>query len=126
MRPDFWERFRERFNIPIINELYGATNGLGAMLNPNAGPFTVSCIGLRGLLMNYILSKFEARVKVDMDSEEIVRDEKGFTIRCGVNDPGQVLHKVTPQIAAIAPQYYKNDYATHYRRISNVFEKGDM
>jgi len=125
MRPDVWERFRERFNVPIINELYGATDGLGAMLNPNAGPFTANCIGLRGLLVNYIFSKFEARVKMDVDSEDIMRDEKGFAIRCGVNEPGQVLHKVTPQVAAIAPQYYKNDGATQDRRISNVFEKGD-
>jgi acyl-CoA synthetase (AMP-forming)/AMP-acid ligase II len=38
MRPDVWERFRERFGIPIISELYVATNGMGVMQNHNQMP----------------------------------------------------------------------------------------
>ncbi|KAF1835496.1 long-chain fatty acid transporter-like protein [Decorospora gaudefroyi] len=126
LRPDVWERFRERFNIPIINELYAATDGLGAMFNRNAGPFTANCIGLRGLIWNWKFGHQEVMVKMDVDTEDIMRDANGFAIRCGVNEPGQVLHKLTPETVAAAPGYYNNEGATQGRRITDVFEKGDM
>jgi acyl-CoA synthetase (AMP-forming)/AMP-acid ligase II len=126
MRPDVWEPFRERFNIPIINELYAATDGLGATFSRNAGPFTAHAIGLRGLLWNYRFGDQEVRVKMDVDTEDIMRDENGFAIRCGPNEPGQVLHRLTPEMLPTVPGYYKNDEATQKRRITDVFEKGDM
>ncbi|KAF2131713.1 long-chain fatty acid transporter-like protein [Dothidotthia symphoricarpi CBS 119687] len=126
MRPDVWEPFRERFNIPIINELYAATDGLGASLNRNAGPFTAHTIGLRGLIWNWKNKNQEVRVKMDVDTEDIMRDENGFAIRCGVDEPGQVLHKLTSENIASAPVYFNNDGATHKRRLTDVFEKGDM
>jgi hypothetical protein len=126
MRPDVWEPFRERFGIPVINELYAATDGLGATFNRNAGPFTSNAIGLRGALWNWRYSEQEVRVKMDVDTEDIMRDENGFAIRCAVNEPGQVLHRLTPEILAGVPGYYNNDKATVNRRISDVFEKGDL
>ncbi|KAF2833088.1 long-chain fatty acid transporter-like protein [Ophiobolus disseminans] len=126
MRPDVWEPFRERFNIPVINELYAATDGLGASFNRNAGPFTAHTIGLRGLLWNWRFNNEEVRVKMDVDTEDIMRDAKGFAIRCGVNEPGQVLHRLTPETLPSVPGYFNNDDATEKRRIYDVFEKGDM
>ncbi|KAF3035727.1 hypothetical protein E8E11_003031 [Didymella keratinophila] len=126
MRPDVWEPFRERFNIPIINELYAATDGLGATFNRNAGPFTAHTIGLRGLIWNWRFNNEEVRVKMDVDTEDIMRDENGFAIRCGTNEPGQVLHRLTPETLPSVPRYYNNDSATEKRRISDVFQKGDM
>ncbi|KAI4707744.1 long-chain fatty acid transporter fat1 [Alternaria sp. Ai002NY15] len=126
MRPDVWEPFRERFNIPIINELYAATDGLGATFNRNAGPFTANSIGLRGLIWNWRFGDQEVRVKMDVDTEEIMRDANGFAIKCGVNEPGQVLHRLTPETVATSPGYYKNESATENRRIRDVFEKGDI
>ncbi len=126
MRPDVWEPFRERFNIPYIHELYAATDGLGAMMNCNAGPFTANAIGLRGLIWNWKFSDQEVRVKMDVDSEDILRDKNGFAVKCKVNEPGQVIHRITPETLASAPSYYKNEEATENRRITDVFEKGDM
>lgn len=126
MRPDVWEPFRERFNIPMINELYAATDGMGTTFNANAGPFTAHAVGLRGLLWNWKFKDVEVRVKMDVDTEDIMRDENGFAIRCGVNEPGQVLHRITPETLASTPSYFKNEEATEKRRIYNVFEKGDM
>jgi len=126
MRPDVWEPFRERFGIPIINELYAATDGLGATFNRNAGPFTANAIGLRGLIWNWRYGNEEVRVRMDVDTEDIMRDDNGFAIRCGVNEPGQVLHRVDKEFLASLPGYYKNDKATEDRRIADVFEKGDL
>ena len=126
MRPDVWEAFRERFNIPYIHELYAATDGLGASTNRNAGPFTAHAIALRGLVWNWKFGNQEVRVRMDVDTEDILRDENGFAIRCRVNEPGQVLHRITPETIATAPSYYGNEEATQKRRITDVFEKGDM
>jgi len=50
MRPDVWETFRQRFDIPIINELYAATDGLGSAFNRNVGEFGRNAIAVRGPL----------------------------------------------------------------------------
>ncbi|EOA81872.1 long-chain fatty acid transporter fat1 [Exserohilum turcicum] len=126
MRADVWEPFRERFNIPVIQEGYGATDGIGPTINRNAGPFTAGCVGLRGVLWTWAFRNREVLVKMDVDTEEIMRDKNGFAIRCGVNEPGQVLHRLTPEVLANVPSYYGNEAATHSRRISDVFEKGDL
>ena len=126
MRPDVWEPFRERFNIRIINELYAATDGLGATFNRNAGPFTAHTIGLRGLIWNWKNGNDEVRVKMDVDSEDIMRDKNGFAVRCGTDEPGQVLHQLTPETLPRAPNYYNNKGASEKRIITDVFQKGDM
>ncbi|OCK79861.1 acetyl-CoA synthetase-like protein [Lepidopterella palustris CBS 459.81] len=126
MRPDVWEPFRQRFNIPIINELYAATDGLGATFNENRGPFTRHAIGLRGLIWEWRNGGNEARVKMDVDTEEIMRDERGFAVRAKVGEPGQVLHRLDPAMLGTAPAYYKNEGASVGRRIKDVFEKGDL
>ncbi|EUC47459.1 hypothetical protein COCMIDRAFT_3550 [Bipolaris oryzae ATCC 44560] len=126
MRPDVWEPFRERFNIPVIHELFAATDGLGSSFNRNAGPFTASCIGLRGLIWNWKFRNQEVLVKMDLDAEEIVRDRNGFARRCSVNEPGQMLYRVTPETLATVPNYYDNKAATQKRLFTDVFEKGDM
>jgi hypothetical protein len=126
MRPDVWEPFRERFNIPVINELYAATDGLGATFSRNEGPFTAHTIGLRGVIWDWTFGNQEVRVKMDIDTDDIMRDRDGFAIKCGVNEPGQVLHRLTPETLPTTPSYYKNDSATKQRWITDVFEKGDM
>jgi acyl-CoA synthetase (AMP-forming)/AMP-acid ligase II len=46
MRPDVWEKFRQRFNIPVIHELYAATDGTGSCFNYNRNAFTRDAIAL--------------------------------------------------------------------------------
>ena len=127
MRPDVWEPFRERFNIPVINELYAATDGLGGSFNYNAGPFGVNAIGKRGLIWHLLNSKNEKRIKMDVDTEEIARDENGFAIEVGPGEPGQVVHRlVDPSVKGyIFKGYYNNDEASNKRWIKDLFEKGD-
>lgn len=127
MRPDVWEGFRQRFNIPIIHELYAATDGLGATFNCNHGDFSKSAIGIRGALWNWKMGDKEVRVKIDPDTEEVVRDQDGWVVRCGVNEPGEVFHKVDPAMAEqVFKGYYKNQAASDKRWLRNVFEEGDL
>jgi acyl-CoA synthetase (AMP-forming)/AMP-acid ligase II len=127
MRPDVWEEFRNRFGIPVIHELYAATDGTGATFNENNGDFTKFAIGKRGVIWNLIKGGSEVIVKADVDTGEIVRDQDGFAIRCGVDEPGQVIHKLDPKNpGAVVSSYYGNEAATTKRRINDVFKKGDL
>ena len=127
MRPDVWEVFRQRFNIPVINELYAATDGLGSSFNYNKGEFGRNAVGLRGLLWRLRDGKNEVRVKIDVDTEDIRRDKNGFAMKVNVNEPGEVLHKVDPAMMAAAfAGYYKNQTASEKRWIRDVFKKGDL
>ena len=127
MRPDVWEVFRQRFNIPVINELYAATDGLGSMFNYNQGEFGRNAIGLRGSIWHWKNANNEVRVRMDVDTEEIVRDKNGFAIKCGVNEPGEVLHRMDPAMMEAAfAGYYKNKTASDKRWIRDIFEKGDL
>ncbi|PVI03827.1 acetyl-CoA synthetase-like protein [Periconia macrospinosa] len=126
MRPDVWEPFRERFNIPVINELYSATDGLGPLYNRNEGPFTANALGLRGAIWNWRFGDQEVRVKMDVDTEDILRGEDGWAVKCKDGEPGQVLHRLTEETDAAGPAYYLNQKATDGRRIRDVFEKGDL
>ncbi|GAB1212154.1 hypothetical protein ATERTT37_001284 [Aspergillus terreus] len=128
MRPDVWEPFRQRFGIPTIHELYAASDGMGAMYNPNRGEFSRHAIGVRGLLWNVINGSREKMVKIDVDTQEIIRDPKtGFATECPRGVPGETIHWVDPANPyAQFEGYYKNQEATNKRFIRDVFKKGDM
>ena len=127
MRPDVWEVFRQRFNIPIIHELYAATDGLGATFNPNSGEFTRNAIGLRGTLWHRQMKDVEVRARIDPDTEEVVRGEDGFVVRAGVDEPGEVLHKIDPSVKEGAFKgYFGNEEASEKRWMYNVFEPNDL
>ncbi|KAI1613322.1 fatty-acyl-CoA synthase [Exophiala viscosa] len=125
MRPDVWEVFRQRFGIETINELYAATDGLGASFNANKGDFGRGAVALRGAYWQYLNSANEKRVRMDIESGEIVRDANGFAMECGVDEPGEVLHRIDPTMAQFTT-YYKNDESWTKRQLHDVFKKGDM
>jgi hypothetical protein len=127
MRPDVWELFRERFGIPIINELYAATDGMGTMYNENHSEFSRNATAVRGLVWHALNGRNEIRVKIDVDTEEIQRDESGFAIKCGVGEPGEVIHKLDPKDPdANFAGYYGNPEAGEKRKIRDVFKSGDL
>ncbi|KAK4616774.1 Very long-chain fatty acid transport protein [Fulvia fulva] len=127
MRPDVWEKFRQRFNIPVIHELYAATDGLGASFNWNHGEFGRNAIGVRGAFWNRAMSDREVRARIDPDTEEIVKDKDGWVVRCAVNEPGEVIHRVDPTLKELSFKgYFKNEKASDKRWMHNVFQKGDL
>jgi acyl-CoA synthetase (AMP-forming)/AMP-acid ligase II len=127
MRPDVWEVFRERFGIECINELYAATDGLGSSFNANRGPFSRNAIGVRGWYWHYKNGNNEKRVYIDPDSQEILKNDRGFATECKVGDAGEVLHRLDPNAPVPAfAGYYKNKAAGDKRIIRDIFEKGDM
>ncbi|ETI20230.1 hypothetical protein G647_08264 [Cladophialophora carrionii CBS 160.54] len=127
MRPDVWETFRQRFGIETINELYAATDGMGATFNANKGDFGRNAVGVRGLYWNWANGANEKRVRIDIDTEEILRDDKGFAIECKTGEPGEVVHRMDPAtVDTVFAGYYKNKGAGQKRFIRDLFRKGDL
>jgi acyl-CoA synthetase (AMP-forming)/AMP-acid ligase II len=127
MRADVWERFRERFNIPVIHELYAATDGLSSSFNRNCGAFSRGAIGVRGKIWEHVMGNREVRARIDPDTEELMRTTEGRAIRSAVGEPGEVLMKIDPALAAAAFKgYFENATSTEKRWLRDVFEKGDL
>ncbi|KAK3718372.1 hypothetical protein LTR37_005185 [Vermiconidia calcicola] len=127
MRPDVWEVFRQRFNIPVIHELYAATDGLGATFNWNRGEFSRNAIVIRGSLWYWNNGKNEVRAKINPDTEDLVRGEDGWVIKAGIDEPGEVLHRIDPSMKVAAFKgYFKNEEASEKRWMENVFEPNDL
>ncbi|KAK5108080.1 hypothetical protein LTR62_008797 [Meristemomyces frigidus] len=126
-RKDVWETFRQRFNIPVIHELYSATDGMGSTFNRNQGDFSSAAIGVRGSIWHYRNGNNEFRGRIDADTEELVRDSDGFVVKALTGEPGEVLHRVDPAMAsAVFLGYYKNPSSSSKRWLQNVFEPGDL
>ncbi|KAK0870585.1 hypothetical protein LTS02_002380 [Friedmanniomyces endolithicus] len=126
-RPDVWNTFRRRFNIPVVHELYAATDGMGSMYNRNRGDFSSGAIAVRGYLWHLKKGAIEVRAKIDPDTEDIVRDGDGFVIRANAGEPGEVLHRIDPAMAEAAFKgYYGNPGASQKRWLRGVFKPDDL
>ncbi|EMR71211.1 putative fatty acid transporter protein [Eutypa lata UCREL1] len=127
MRPDIWEPFRERFGIDCIYELYAASDGMLQSLNANRGPFSRNAIAVRGPLWHWWNGQDEKRVRVDPDTQEILRGADGYAIECKAGEAGESIIRMNPEAPDQGtPTYYKNHDAAMKRRVSDVFKKGDL
>lgn len=128
IRPDVWEPFRQRFGIETINEIYGATDGFATCWNANRGPFGRNAIAVRGPIWHFLNGAREKRIRIDVDTETILRDPfTGFAIPSKTDEAGETIHKVDPAMQTAAfSKYINNNAAGLKRRIQDVFEKGDV
>lgn len=127
MRPDVWDRFRERFGIECIHELYAATDGMGFSTNPNRGEFTQNAIAVRGNLWHWLNGDTEKRVLIDPDTQEILRGSNGLAIEAGPDEPGETIHRMDPENPDMGmPTYFNNHGAAVKRRVGDVLKKGDL
>lgn len=83
MRPDVWDPFVERFNIPRVIEFYGSTEGNVAMVNFE---------GKRGMMGR--LMPGQTVVKVNPETEELVRTPKGHLIKAKQGEQGILIGKI--------------------------------
>ena len=80
LRPDIWETFQTRFGISEIGEFFASTEG-------NVVLFNRVMLDLRGQGAVGFLGPFSSSygaaviVKHDRDTNELIRDEKGFCIK---------------------------------------------
>lgn len=122
LRPDIWEEFLTRFNIPHVCEFYGSTEGNVSFLGFDG---TVGAVGrIPGYLAKSVFGHV-AFVKFDVVEEEPVRGEDGFCIHAAPNETGEAIGKVGDD-ARTRFEGYNDAEATKKKILRNVFEEGDM
>ncbi|KAG0260588.1 hypothetical protein BG011_001806 [Mortierella polycephala] len=126
MRPDVWNKFRDRFGIPLIGEWYASTEGTGILTNYNTGPNGTGAIGYRGSLAR-TLDKGLKVAKFDIQTEELIRDKNGRCIECAADEPGELLTIIDSSDPTRAFQgYHKNASANSKKIAADAFKVGDQ
>ena len=127
LRPDVWNRFKERFGIETIAEFYGATEGSFATWNLSRNDYSMGAVGRSGALYNLLLGRSVAVVQVDHETELPYRDPKtGLCVRTRRGEPGELLFRLPPDdVDSRFQGYYGDKEATSKKIMRSVFRKGD-
>lgn len=125
LRPDVWERFRERFAVPEVVEFFNSTEGIFGLVNTNRGPFTSGSVGHHGLLLRLLLHNIFVPAAIDPATGDVLRDPStGYAVREPYSRGGEIIVRI-PEEAAFQG-YWHNDSATEKKFLRNVFEPGDL
>ncbi len=111
LRPDVWCKFKQRFGIDRIIELYGSSEGNVGFMNLLNKDCTV---GMTTLPI--------ALVKYDVEIDEIIRDSKGFCIEVNNGEPGLLLGKIAQDTTF---EGYTDSCDTEKKVLRDAFDKGD-
>lgn len=127
LRPDVWNRFRDRFAIPKICEFYASTEAPTAMTNLNTSEFGAGAVGFRGYLCR-LLRPDVRLIKIDPITEEPARPKKnnGLCLECKFGEQGELVIPVNLFGSLRFDGYYGNKEASHKNILRNVFKKGDV
>ncbi|KAK8075600.1 AMP-binding enzyme [Apiospora hydei] len=126
LRPDVWEKFRDRFGIDTVSEFYGATEGFFATWNSTRNPYAAGAIGRNGWLFALVMKTRLAVIDVDPDTDLPVRDPKtglGRSARRGA--VGELMFVMPDDSADRFQGYYKNKKATDSKVVRNILRKDD-
>jgi fatty-acyl-CoA synthase len=122
LRPDVWERFVKRFQIPWIIEFYGSTEGNVSLINFDGHP------GAIGRVPPYLAHRFNARIlKFDHETEQPARGPDGFCIAAAPDEVGEAVGEIRPGDARYAFAGYAGaPKETEKKILRNVFKTGDV
>ncbi|KAH9258693.1 hypothetical protein BASA81_003195 [Batrachochytrium salamandrivorans] len=124
LRPDIWEKFQTRFNLPEIGEFYGATEGNVALFNLCKTPRARGAIGHMGALFK--LLGLCTLVRYDPETQEIVRDPKtGRCIECAPGEAGEAVAEMKGRAAGSFDGYLGDKEQSEKKLLRNVFRDGD-
>lgn len=119
LRTDVWTEFVDRFRIPTIGEFYGATElpvGFINVLNKFG-----SCGRSSPFLRKLIPCAF---IKVDMTTQEPIRNSSGRCVPCNTGETGLLLVKMTKVQEFVG--YRGREKENEKKILHDVFVKGDQ
>ena len=127
LRPDVWDKFKERFGVETICEFYASTEGSFGTWNKSRNGYSLGAVGRNGALYNAILGHSVAVVRVDIDTEQPFRDpETGLCVRVNRGEPGELLFALPPKdVEARFHGYFGDDDATSKKIMRSVIRNGD-
>ena len=123
LRPDVWPQFKRRFQIPQIIEFYAATEGNVSLFNFDGKE------GAVGRLPWWLARRFPIKVvRFDPESQQPIRDNRGFCIECQVDEPGEVIGKIIKHASKPGQRFegYASEVETDRKILHDVFKKGDL
>ncbi|TAQ88455.1 hypothetical protein B7494_g3224 [Chlorociboria aeruginascens] len=127
LRPDIWNRFKERFGIEAIAEFYSATESASGSWNYSRNDFSKGAIGRFGTVALTLLGSTMEIVQLDWETEAPFRDPSTkFCKRVKKGDPGELLYKLDPaNISKTFQGYFNNTSSTQSKIMRDVFVPGD-
>lgn len=120
LRPDIWEDFQKKFNIPEIREFYAATEAPGFIFNTTGHPGSIGRLPPDWL-------KWMRLVRYDVDRDDYIRDEKGFCVPAARGEVGELIVRLPEKLKFAATEFrgYTDEESTKKKIITDVFKKGD-
>lgn len=127
LRPDVWNKFKERFGVEYIAEFYGSTEGNFATFNLSRNDFGMGAVGRNGWIYSAVVGAGTALVEVDFTTDLPYRDPTtGFCRAAPPGEPGEFLFKLPEKDLEKRFQgYYGDRAATNKKILRDVFKKGD-
>jgi acyl-CoA synthetase (AMP-forming)/AMP-acid ligase II len=127
LRPEIWNRFKERFGIDTIAEFYAATEGASGSFNYSRNDYGRGAIGRNGFFGWLLLRRTWHIVELDWETEAPRRDPvTGFCKKVHPGAPGEMLYKLDDtDITRSFQGYFNNKKSTEGKIMRDVFIKGD-
>ncbi len=122
LRAEVWRNFQARFRIPQIIEFYAATEGTFSLYNLEGK------IGAIGRIPAYLTHRFPAAiVRIDLETEEPIRDAHGHCIACGRDETGEAIGRIANGGRSVDGLFegYTSGADSERKIIRNVFADGD-
>ncbi|XP_078592849.1 long-chain fatty acid transport protein 2-like [Branchiostoma floridae x Branchiostoma japonicum] len=122
LRPDVWVKFRDRFGVGEIMEIYGSTEGNVSFINITN---KTGAVGMLTPLLRRMNERFKGAsfLKVDPETNEPVRDQNARCIPVKPGEPGLLVGPVTDATPFVG--YQGDRKLTDKKILRNVFKKGD-
>ncbi len=123
LAPEVWPVFIDRFRIPQILEFYAATEGNVSLFNVAAKPGSI------GRIPPYLAHRFApVLIQLDAESNDPVRNEQGFCIRCTPQETGEAIGRALSDPSAVGSRFdgYTDPQATEQKYLRDVFQPGDL
>lgn len=127
LRPDIWNKFKDRFGVEAIAEFYGSTEGAGSTWNLSKNDFSAGAVGRLGWMRRFLMRNDIAFVEYDHEKDVPFRDPAtGFCRRVAAGEPGEFITRVDPaDLKRLFQGYFNNKKATASKIMRSVFAEGD-
>ncbi|KPI93922.1 PREDICTED: long-chain fatty acid transport protein 4-like [Papilio xuthus] len=120
MRPAIWQQMVDRFKVPQINEIYGATEGNANIINVDN---KVGAVGFLPQLVPTFLHPI-ALVRTD-EQGQLMRGPDGYCVRCQPNEPGMFIGLIAQGNASREYYGYVDKSDSNKKLVRDVFCAGD-
>jgi citronellyl-CoA synthetase len=111
LRPEIWKAFKKRFDIPVVNEFYGAAELPSGFVNQ----YNFDCTIGRSVKNNAV-------VRYDIQDNQPIRNKDGFMEKADFGEFGLVLFEISESEPLMG---YTSKEDTEKKIFRDVFRKGD-